>query len=227
MQTLEKSELAPTPTQPASALHAAAADLLRDHGASLAEGAERAGVTPPAAAAILLAEGQFAAPAVDERMPVRFEPYAFFQATGRWLIATHKDQAAEYRAFAEARAVDPEAALACTRMGLGQVSGLEAQQAGFTDADAMMQQLQGNPAAQVQSLIDLVQATPALQTALHEENWRDVALLRAGPGYAAIGYDDVLAASAQAYKEVSSPIGVGGGDDGDAGSDKPKRRRKS
>lgn len=209
-------------TQPEAkgALHGAASQLAGGLGEAIAQGAARTGIPAAAAAAIVLAEGHLAAATQGDRMLLRFEPYAFFQATGRWLVATHKDQAAEYRSFEQARAIDPEAALQSARMGVAQVSGAEAQVAGFADAQAMWSQLQAGPEAQVDALFGLVAGQDGLREALQAEDWQAVAELRAGPGYGALGYDDALAAGAAAWREVFQ---TGGGDDD---SDKPKKKPK-
>ena len=209
-----------------SALHEASAKLHGEHGAQIAAGAARVGIAEHAAAAVLLAETQFAATSTDDRMPIRFEPYAFFQQTGRWLVATHKDQAAEYRAFQEAKGIDATAAHTSVRMGVAQLSGTEAQSAGFETAEQMMSTLQADPAAQVESFFQVVATNDELRGALASEDWRSVATLRAGPGYGALGYDDALAASAAAWRSVTATVkpGVGGGGDDDP--DTPKKPRK-
>jgi hypothetical protein len=201
------------------ALHGAASQLAGGLAESIVQGAARTGIPAAAAAAVVLAEGHLASATQGDRMLLRFEPYAFFQATGRWLVATHKDQAAEYRSFEQARAIDPNAALHSVRMGLAQVSGGEAQVAGFVDAQAMWSQLQAGPEAQVDALFGLVAGHDGLREALQAEDWQAVAELRAGPGYGALGYDDALAAGAAAWRDVFQP----GGDDDD---DKPKKKPK-
>jgi hypothetical protein len=220
MQAPDKPGLPPAPPPPQSALHAAAIRMHDQHGAAIAAGAARVGVPASAAAAVLLTEGQFAATATDDRMPVRFEPYAFFQQTGRWLVATHKDQAAEYRAFQEACAIDAGAAHEALRMGIAQLSGTEAVTAGYGDAQAMMTALQHDPQAQVDSFFLVIAGNDELRGAMQGEDWRSVAQLRAGPGYGALAYDDALAASADAWRKVE-----GGGDDDEGEPKKPKRRR--
>lgn len=191
-------------------------------GAQLAAGAVAAGVPQEGLAAILLAERQYlpkSAPGASDAMPIRFEPYVFFQQTGRWLAATHRDQGAEQRVFEQACALDPAAAHASLRMGLAQISGGESAGAGFVSAEAMRQSLQGDPVAQVAALVQLAGREGPLQSALAGSNWSQVALLRAGPGYGALGYDQALSAAAEAYKRTVKP---GGGDD-----DEPKKRKRS
>lgn len=215
----------PPPAAPRSAtssLHEACGRLHAQHGDRLQFGSEQVGVPTAAAAAVILAETQFAPAPVDDRMPIRFEPYAFFQQTGRWLVATHKDQAAEYRAFYEAQSIDPAAAHTSIRMGVAQISGAEAGAAGFDSAEAMLQALQTDPAAQVTSLFQIIAADDGLRTALAEQDWRQVASLRAGPGFGALGFDEALAASAEAWRKVEA----GGGGDDDDSPKKPTVKRK-
>ncbi len=209
---------------PSSELERQATELQGKHGEQLAIGAQRLGVPEEALAAVLLTEHQYlprSTPATADKMPVRFEPYVYFVQTGRWLAATHRDQAAEYGSFDQARGQDDTAAHRALRMGVGQVSGIEAESAGFSTPQAMHEALQGGAAAQIEALLTLVQAQDGLRGALGQGDWAQTALLRAGPGYGALAYDQTLQASAAAYRSVKP----GGGDD--SGDDKPKKRKKS
>lgn len=211
----------PKPALPVSELHVAAQSLAATHGERLGQSAERLGVPGPHLAAVVLAEGQYLPRAVAgaaEAMPIRFEPYTFFRETGRWLAATHRDQVAEQRVFEQARALNDDAAHRALRMGLGQVSGAEHAAAGFESPQAMRQALSSDPAAQLSAMTAVVAASEPLRAAIGEGNWSEVAQMRAGPGFGALGYDLALAASAQAYKQAIKP---GGDDDGD---DKPTKK---
>ena len=190
------------------------------HGAQITQRSGETGVAAEHAAALILTESALATTGGTDATTVRFEPYAFFQQTGRWLVATHKDQAAEHRAFEQARAIDPVAAHCALRMGLAQLAGSEAAAAGYDSALSMWQAMQGNPAAQIDGLFSVIAANSDLRGALAAENWREVAVMRAGSGYAALGYDDALAANATTYRKVSASE-VHGGDDDDG---KPKKR---
>ncbi|MBM4345656.1 MAG: DUF3380 domain-containing protein [Deltaproteobacteria bacterium] len=211
------------PSQPLQTeLHRQAAELRDQHGPSLQRGAGRLGVPESALAAIVLTERQYLArpsPTTADKMPVRFEPFVFFSQTGRWLVATHRDQAAEYASFDQARGHDDLAAHRALRMGVGQVSGQEAEIAGFPSPQAMHDALQAGPAAQVDALVGLVQGHDDLRAALANSDWTQAALLRAGPGYGALGYDHTLQVAAQAYRSVKP----GGGDDDDDKKKKPKK----
>ncbi len=213
--TVPEPQLRPEP----GSLHRAAAALHGLHGGVLVHAARHADVPVAGLAAIVLAEQHFLPPRTDDRMPLRFEPYPFWLATGRWLVDSHKDQAAEYQALREAQEVDPVAALEATRMGVAQVSGGQAQAAGYTSAAAMHEALAADAGAQVRALGALAAADAALGDALRSENWRTVASLRAGPAAGALGYDDALAAFSSSYK----PFALGGGDD-DGEAPRKKRR---
>jgi len=201
-----------------SQLERACADLRARFGVQLQAGSAATGVSEAAAAAMILAEQQLAR-ATGNDVPLRFEPYVFFQETGRWLIATHKDQAAEQRAFSEAQAIDPQAAFEAVRMGIAQLSGREATAAGHESPEAMLGAMRQAPEAQVSSLFGVIAADADLRGALAAEDWRAVAQLRAGPGYGVLGYDDALAAGADLYRRAEKV--AGGGDD----DDKPRKRR--
>ncbi len=219
LQSLQTGRTPVVRAQPEpSSLQRDAAALHAQHGPGLAQAALQACVPVTALAAVVLAEQHLLPPVVDARMPVRFEPYEFWLATGQWLVDSHKDQAAEYRALQDAQAVDPLAALQATRMGLAQVRGAEAQAAGYASAVEMHADLDADPGAQVRALGALVAADAALGDALRAEDWRTVAGLRAGPAAGALGYDDALAAFAASYQAFAS----GGDDDADA----PKKKRR-
>jgi len=219
-----RPELPPPARVSTSNLNEAVGRLHAQHGEQIQRGSLAVGVPAAATAAVILAEHQFAPTAVDDRMAIRFEPYAFFQQTGRWLVATHKDQAAEYRAFGEAQAIDPAAAHTSVRMGMGQVSGAEAGAAGFESAESMLTALQRDPDAQLSSLFNVIAADESLRSAMGSEDWRQVASMRAGPGFGALGFDEALAACAEAWRKVER----GGGDDEDESDapKKPKARKK-
>jgi hypothetical protein len=202
------------------ALGAAAADLSARHGDALSAAAARAGVPAPALAAVVLTEAAGLGEVEPGALPIRFEPYVFWQRTGSWVVATHRDQTAEQNALAAARSIDEGAALASLRMGLGQLSGAEASAAGYADAAAMYAAFSTDSAAQIAALGEVVAADATLQGALGSEDWCHVAALRAGPAYHAIGYDDGLAAAAAAYAEQ---VAHGGDDDGEDA--RPRRRR--
>lgn len=205
----------------ASALHGAAQRLSAEFRAPLAQAAAQTGIAESALAAVVLAEGQYLpreVPGMSDALPIRFEPYLFFQQTGRWLAATHRDQAAEYRVFEQARALDDGAAHRSLRMGMAQVGGHEAEAAGFASAHAMRSAMAADPAVQLAAWTSLVAAEPGLQQALQQQDWTQVALLRAGQGYGALGYDQALVAADAAWRQVVQP---GGGDD-----DESKKRRK-
>jgi hypothetical protein len=204
--------------EPSSLVRDAAA-LHANHGETLAQAAAQARVPAAGLAAIVLAEQHFLPTRVDERMPLRFLPYEFWLATGRWLVDSHKDQASEYRALQEAQQLDPQAALQATRMGIGQVGGAEAEAAGFASAAAMQAELATDAGAQVRALGAVAATDVALGDALRAEDWRSVATLRAGPAAGALGYDDALAAFASSYQ----PFATGGGED-EAGA--PRKRRR-
>ena len=213
---------APASAAATSELAAQAQALHGQHGDQLRQGAQQAGVPQESLAAVLLAERHYlprAAAGQPEALPIRFEPYVFFQMTGRWLAATHRDQGAEQRVFEQACGLNPEAAHQSLRMGLAQISGAESASAGYADAQAMKAAFTGDPTAQVAALLTLAAAPGPLQQGLAAENWSQVAQLRAGPGYGALGYDQALAAAAQAYKSI---VRHGGGDD-----DEPKKRKRN
>lgn len=210
-------------TQP-SEMQRVAGSLHEQHGDRIAAGSQRAGVSSAATAAVVLTETSQLRGVSDDRMAVRFEPYEFFSRTGNWLVATHRDQQAEHDVFAQARGIDGEAAHESLRMGVAQLSGQEFAAAGYESAEQMYTKLQSGHDAQIDGLVDVICSDASLQSAMSAQDWHAVAELRAGPGFGALGYDDALAAYADAYKRAS--FGVGGGDDDDEKPAKPKKPAK-
>lgn len=204
-----------------SSLETAASELHQRHGERISAGAAQVGVPEEAAAAVVLAETANLSGASDARLAIRFEPYAFYQRTGNWLVATHKDQAAEYRVFEQARSAAPEAALESLRMGVAQLSGAEAVAAGFESAGQMFDTMGNSESAQIEGMFNLIANDQELRGAMEQADWQRVAELRAGPGYGALGYDDALAANADAYARALGRPAHGDDDD----EDKPKRKR--
>ncbi len=200
-----------------------ASELSTRHGGLIGQQADQAGVPTHSIAAVVLAETSLlntGTQSADGTL-LRFEPYTFFERTGTWLVATHKDQAAEYAAFEQAKAVDEDAALHSVRVGVGQLQGDEARAAGFDGPAEMMDAMRGDEVAQIQALSRVVAQDGNLSGALSSEDWAAVALMRAGPAYGALGYDQALASYASAYQRATGY----GGDDDDDGDDKPKRKR--
>ena len=107
-------------------------------------------------------------------------------------------------------------------MGLGQLQGGEAHAAGYADAAEMIEAMRGDEVAQIQGLGRVVAQNDALASALASEDWAAVAVMRAGPAYGALGYDQALASYAAAYQRATSH----GGDDSDDDDDKRGKNRR-
>ena len=92
----------------------------------------------------------------------------------------------------------------------------------------MVAALRGDETAQLTALATLISQDDTLASAMCRGDWPQVAELRAGPGYGALGYDEALAAYATAYAAVttSASVAYGGGDDEDADDDETKKRPK-
>ncbi len=207
------------------ALDSAAEDLFVHYGEQLGEASERAGVPAEVAAAIVLTETSTMKGATADRLPIRFEPYKFFERTGDWLVATHKDQQAEYEVFRQARGVDADAAHQSLRMGMAQLSGDEAQAAGYDSAEQMYTSMEASPQVQLDGLFQVITADADLSDAMVAREWQQIAELRAGPGYGALGFEQALETYASAYTQAANR-GHGGDDDEDERDDERKRKRK-
>lgn len=218
---------APSGREHRADLHtASAAALAARHGPALAAAAAQAGVPAQSLAAVLLAEAAMRREPLDGAAagatPLRFEPYVFWQRTGHWIVATHRDQAAEATAFAAASQVDADAARLSVRAGLAQIAGSEATAAGFADAAAMLASFGADEASQIDALARVTAADPALQAGMQRQDWDAVAALRAGPAWLALGYHDALALGAAAWAARHG----GDDDDGAGDGDKPRRAPK-
>lgn len=159
------------------------------------------------------------------RIIIQFEPHIFagyldrkgikykmsIEKTGTRKIYTiesgiHKltngveNQAAEWISYIVARNIDEEAAMLSTSIGLGQIMGFNHIKLGYTSVAAMWIDFEKSEYAQVQGIAAFIANTPGLLSALRTKDWKTVARLYNGTGYAVNRYDLKLAA---AYKKYS------------------------
>lgn len=125
---------------------------------------------------------------------------AAFAAVGlaipKWSRSTqYKDQgtsAGRLAVIAKARAIDEEVANQSASWGVGQTMGFLYPELGFDSACAMVDHMTGNVAGQIECMIAELK-NKRLIGPLNAGDWKTVARIYNGPGYAANRYDTRLA----------------------------------
>ena len=105
------------------------------------------------------------------------------------------DQTQEWAAFNDAFAIDPDAAMKSTSIGMMQVMGFHYSELGFKTVGAMWDYAKINEANQVALAIKFIQSVPPLNNALKAKDWDKVAYYYNGANYKEFHYADRLAAS--------------------------------
>ena len=139
----------------------------------------------------------------EKRPKILFERHKFHAFTGGVYDVSHPDisqptaggygqgGANQYNRLAEAISLDRLSALKSTSWGIGQIMGMNFQQAGFGDVETMVAAMQISEDAQLAAMARfLVSNHLAAPLAGHE--WVNFALGYNGPNYAANNYDGLL-----------------------------------
>ena len=139
----------------------------------------------------------------DRRPKILFERHKFHALTGGAYDQSHPDVSApsaggyglgganQYNRLAEAVTLDRQAALRSTSWGIGQIMGLNAAQAGFTDAEAMIAGMMDAEDCQLAAMAAYLNAT-RLAACLARHDWVGFALGYNGADYARHNYDGLL-----------------------------------
>jgi len=140
------------------------------------------------------------------RIIIQFEPTWFKREFADW--KNHSDghtwvnngvgnQTDEWKAFNDAFAINANAAMEATSIGLMQVMGFHWKDLGFTSVGAMWDFAKESEANQVALGIRFIKTIPKLDTALKNKDWATFAYYYNGSGYAKFNYDSRLATEYQ------------------------------
>ncbi len=182
-----------------------AADLYNAKGRLIVAQAARVGIEPGVAAACMMTEtggrGQ-----KGGQMTIRFEPAVFHKYTQQTVADTHTNQAAEWQAFAAAKAINEQAAFDSISMGAAQVMGFNAVRLGYADAQKMFAALSGSEDAQAIGFFEFIRTSKALLQAAQAKDWPNFARLYNGPAYAQNAYDVKMATYYAAWQRVTTGL---------------------
>ncbi|MDH6354746.1 hypothetical protein M2132_001075 [Dysgonomonas sp. PH5-45] len=146
------------------------------------------------------------------KIMIQFEPAWFrkkapYAPTGMWSVNKVEKQAKEWIAFNDAFAINPNAAMESTSIGLGQIMGFNYKMLGYNSVGEMWDDAKSGLDKQVYQMCKYIEALPKLQKALKEKNWHLVATYYNGAGYkdmakktGRVPYDIAMC---QAYKKYS------------------------
>ncbi len=127
---------------------------------------------------------------------IRFEEHWFEREfadwknrQGDWLNLPHGNQAAEYKKFNSAYAINPTAAMLATSVGMMQVMGFHYSDLGFKSVNEMWDYAKQSEYNQVDLGLRFIKSEPVLLKALQAKNWALFALHYNGSLYAQNHYD--------------------------------------
>jgi hypothetical protein len=139
----------------------------------------------------------------DKRPKILFERHIFHALTKGAFDASHPDVsqptaggyglggANQYNRLAEAIALDRQAALKSASWGIGQIMGMNFQNAGFADVESMVAAMQESEDTQLAAMAHFLDANH-LALPLRQHNWVGFALGYNGPNFAQNNYDGLL-----------------------------------
>lgn len=152
----------------------------------------------------------------DRRPKILFERHVFSRLTHHQFDAQKPsisnpqpggygpDGAPQYDRLAQAIGLNRTAALQSASWGLGQVMGYNAEQVGFRDVEAMVQDMAATESAQVAAMARFIDSA-GLSRALRSQDWARFAAGYNGPNYRINNYDTRLAAAHAALERGLLP----------------------
>lgn len=201
------------------------------YGGLVAGEANRLGIDPAAAVAVLATESH-GEPFADGRMTIRFENHLFFQFWGKdheaqfsqhfafdparpwgghtWrpspdqpMQPCHRSNAQEWEVLEFARRLDDTAALKSISMGAAQIMGFNHAAVGYATPQAMFAAFEHDAGAQLRALFRFVEVN-GLTDALRQADYRRFAQVYNGPGQPD-HYAGLIRDYAAAFTELAQP----------------------
>lgn len=117
--------------------------------------------------------------------PAWFKKMASYAPTGAWSVNGVDRQAKEWEAFNNAFAIDREAAMKSTSIGLPQIMGFHWKRLGYSNVGAMWDDFKVSEENQIKALEKFIQTDPRLLKAFEQKDWHMMAYIYNGSGYAA------------------------------------------
>lgn len=135
--------------------------------------------------------------------PAWFKKNAPYAPSGKWSVNKVERQSAEWLAFNDAFAKNPQAALLSTSIGMMQVMGFNYGKCGYTSVNAMWDDFKRGEYQQVMGAANFIKNTPPLWKALKEKDFPKVAYYYNGANYAVNNYDVKLKAAYDKFSMVA------------------------
>ena len=128
---------------------------------------------------------------LNGKLIIQFEPAWFrkkapYAPSGKWSVNKVERQSAEWIAFNDAFAKNPNAAMESTSIGLGQIMGFNYKRLGYASVGAMWDDAKKGEDRQVWQMAEFIRTNNALLRALKDKNWHKVATYYNGSGYMAL-----------------------------------------
>ena len=117
--------------------------------------------------------------------PAWFKKMANFAPSGAWSVNGVERQAKEWEAFNNAFAIDREAAMKATSIGLPQIMGFHWKRLGYANVGAMWDDFKVSEENQIKALEKFIMTDARLLKAFEQKDWHMMAYIYNGSGYAA------------------------------------------
>lgn len=122
------------------------------------------------------------------KLIIQFEPSWFrkqapYAPSGAWSVNKVDVQSKEWVAFNSAFAIDPNAAMESTSIGLPQIMGFHWRRLGYRNVGEMWDHFKKGEYYQVLALVRFIKTSAPLYSALQNKNWHQVAVNYNGAGY--------------------------------------------
>jgi len=139
--------------------------------------------------------------------PAWFKKMATYAPSGAWSVNGVERQAKEWESFNNAFAIDREAAMKSTSIGLPQIMGFHWKRLGYSSVGAMWDDFKVSEENQINALEKFITTDPRLLKAFEEKDWHMMAYIYNGSGYAAqahrLGIVPYNVQLQKAYEEMS------------------------
>ena len=137
---------------------------------------------------------------VNDKITIQFEPHIFKRYTKKVIINGVEGQTAEWKAFNEAWAIDPNATMLSTSYGMGQIMGFHYKTLGYQSVGAMLDAFKTGEYVQVRGMLTFIKSNVNLRTAMKTLDWKKLAYYYNGAYYAVNQYDKKLSAAYQLFE---------------------------
>ena len=151
---------------------------------------------------------------VTGKITIQFEPAWFkkqapYAPSGLWSLNEVERQAEEWKAFNDAFAKNPDAAMKSTSIGLGQIMGFHYALLGYKTVGEMWDDAKKGLVNQVDQICKFIANTPKLKVAIVSRNFSDIASIYNGAGFRELAkklnrvpYDITLANNYKIYSNL-------------------------